>query len=315
MPGRKLTLMARSCTTSIRRHTTAAPAALVPLRMRSPVTSPKTDEAPTTTVITISMGENVPEMTWAQPRRNSQIRVINKSQHIKQGKAVHLLHRESRSPRMTVGQTGAVCTMWRSTPCDTTPTTYSAAIRKSALNASTRGSLGRVMVRPPNVKRYGRGVFHCLFDVRLFQFWIIGDDRYRCLAARQEAQDELHWNTKAADARFPVTPSRSYRDAVEGHRHHYHHAITFGETFARFVLYPYGFDDGLRRGRRVSIFESETCGDKKVPGLSPRALPPGRCHAMRICLENRVPIRAAPESQREGPAAAEKKPYSGGRLP
>jgi|SRR6516162_895841 len=138
MPGKKLTLKARTCTTSVKKQTTAAPAALVRLRVRSPVTSPKMDDTPTTNVIATSTGENVPEITCAQPRRKNQIRLISKSQQQKQGIAVHLLHRESRNPKMTVGHIGAVCTRWRSTPCDTTPTTYSAAIRKTAQNATVR---------------------------------------------------------------------------------------------------------------------------------------------------------------------------------
>jgi len=103
--------------------TAAALAVLVPLRMRNPVTSPKIDEAPTTNVIATSMGENVPEIMCAQPRRKSQIRLISNSQEQKQGSAVHLLHRESRSPKTTVGHIGAVCTTWRNISCDTTPTT------------------------------------------------------------------------------------------------------------------------------------------------------------------------------------------------
>jgi len=138
MPGKKLTLKARTCTASIRRQTAMALAALVPLRMRTPVTSPRIDEAPTTNVIATSTGENVPEITCAQPRRKSHIKPISSSQQQKQGIAVHLLQRESRSPKITVGHIGAVCTTWRSTPCDTTPTTYSAAIRKTAQNARAR---------------------------------------------------------------------------------------------------------------------------------------------------------------------------------
>ena len=138
MPGRKLTLKAMTCAASTRRHTTAALAALVPLRTRSPATSPRIDDNPTTSVIATSMGENVPEMTCAQPRRKSQIRLIISSQQQKQGSAVHLVQRESRKPKMTVGHTGAVWTTWRSTPWDTTPTTYSAAMRKTAHSARAR---------------------------------------------------------------------------------------------------------------------------------------------------------------------------------
>lgn len=148
MPGKKLTFRARTCTASVRRQTTAALAALVPLRMRNPVTSPKIDEAPTTNVIANSMGENVPEITCAQPRRKSQIRPISNSQQQKQGSAVHFAHRESRKPKTTVGHIGAVCTTCRSTSWDTTPTTYSAAIRKTTHNARAREALGWPMALP-----------------------------------------------------------------------------------------------------------------------------------------------------------------------
>ena len=81
---------------------------LVPLLMRIPVAIPRIDAAPTTIVIAISVGEKVPEIRCDQPSRNNQMRLISKSQQMKQGIAVHLLHRESRNPRMTVGHTGAV---------------------------------------------------------------------------------------------------------------------------------------------------------------------------------------------------------------
>jgi len=148
MLGRKLTFKARICSKSVKMHTPTVPAAFVGLRMRRPVPSPKIDEAPATKIIAISIGENVPEITCAQPRRNSQIRLIRKSQQKKQGAAVHLLHRKSRHPNMTVGQTGIVCTRWRSTPCETTPTTYSAAIRRSAQIARACEAFNCFTVRP-----------------------------------------------------------------------------------------------------------------------------------------------------------------------
>jgi hypothetical protein len=41
--------------------------------MRSPVTSAKIEEAPTTSAVATLMGENVPETACAQPRRKSPV--------------------------------------------------------------------------------------------------------------------------------------------------------------------------------------------------------------------------------------------------
>jgi hypothetical protein len=66
------------------------------------------DAAPTTIVIAVSVGENVPVITCARPSRKSQIIDIRKSQRMKHGRDVHLLNSEFLNPATTVIQSGEV---------------------------------------------------------------------------------------------------------------------------------------------------------------------------------------------------------------
>src|SRR6185312_2067731 len=72
------------------------------------LTTPQIDASPTTIVIAVSVGENVPVTIRAQPSRKSQIRIITTAHNTKQGIAAHLLHSEPRSPSTMANHSGAV---------------------------------------------------------------------------------------------------------------------------------------------------------------------------------------------------------------
>jgi hypothetical protein len=57
-------------------------------------TIPTIEADPTTNVISISIGENIPERICAQPRRYNQIAPISTSQKTKHGNAAHLVKAE-----------------------------------------------------------------------------------------------------------------------------------------------------------------------------------------------------------------------------
>ena len=105
-----------------------ATALRVAVLIRSPVTVPNVEAAPTTIVIAISVTVNVPETIRAQPSRNSQIAIIRSSQKRKDGRAAHLLRWERRHPSTIATHRGAVWTTCRTTPCDTAPTTSNATM-------------------------------------------------------------------------------------------------------------------------------------------------------------------------------------------
>ncbi len=67
-----------------------ATALRVAVLIRSPVTIPNVEAAPTPIVIAISVRVNVSETIRAQPSRNSQIAIIRNSQKAKDGRAAHL---------------------------------------------------------------------------------------------------------------------------------------------------------------------------------------------------------------------------------
>jgi hypothetical protein len=128
MAGRKLDRKAVSCRIATSNIIPVADHRLTPLLMPTAVTMPASEANPTTTVIAISVEEKVPETNRAHPSRNIQIALITKNQKTKHGSAAHLLHAERRTPETIAIHRGEVCTMWRITPCDTAPTTSSAAI-------------------------------------------------------------------------------------------------------------------------------------------------------------------------------------------
>lgn len=74
-------------------------------------------------VRTISRGVKCPENTWTQPNRNNQMRAMSRIQMAKHGSEVHFAVSLRRSPRKMGTHNGRVCTMCRSTPLLTAPTT------------------------------------------------------------------------------------------------------------------------------------------------------------------------------------------------
>ncbi len=96
------------------------------VRQRKPTPNPHKHAAPTTTVIAISTAENVPETTWANPARYSQIRAMIPNQNTRHGSAAHLPSWLPRQPNRMGPRSGRVCTACRSTPWLTAPTTRSA---------------------------------------------------------------------------------------------------------------------------------------------------------------------------------------------
>jgi len=128
MAGRRLNRRAVTCsaatsnTMAVAGHPRSAPL------MRTAVIIPTIEASPTITIITISVDEKVPDAIRAQPSRNNHITIISSSQKKRHGSAAHLLQPDWRAPRTMAIQSGAVCTMWRITSCDTAPTTSKAAI-------------------------------------------------------------------------------------------------------------------------------------------------------------------------------------------
>jgi hypothetical protein len=128
MEGRRLNRIAVACSTAARNIIAVADQPRTSPFMPSARIIPTIDAIPTITVIAISVEEKVPETIRAQPSKNSQIAVINRSQNKKHGSATHLLQPERRMLRTMAIQSGDVCTMCRMTPWDTAPTTSKAAI-------------------------------------------------------------------------------------------------------------------------------------------------------------------------------------------
>ena len=97
------------------------------VRHRRPTAKPETLPAPTIKVMAISIGVKCPDTTFAQPRRNSQIRVISPNQTIKHGSEAHFAISRRRSPSRIGTHRGKVWTICRTTPLLTMPTIYNAS--------------------------------------------------------------------------------------------------------------------------------------------------------------------------------------------
>jgi len=140
MVGRKLNRRAITCSPPTSSSAPVPHPTGMPLLIPSALTIPVIEANPTINVIAISVEEKVPETIRAQPRRNSQIAVISSSQKKKHGSAAHLLQPEPRTLRTMAIQSGDVCTMCRTTPCDTAPTTSKAAIMDTQQTVKMRKS-------------------------------------------------------------------------------------------------------------------------------------------------------------------------------
>ena len=127
MGGRRLIRRAPSCRTAKMAATDMALTRLMLVRHRRPTTNPPRHPAPTIKVIATSIGVKCPDTTFAQPSRNSQMRIISNNQMMKHGIAAHLAISRSRSPRRIGKHKGNVCTICRATPWLIMPTTYKAS--------------------------------------------------------------------------------------------------------------------------------------------------------------------------------------------
>ena len=126
MDGRKLIRSATSWRTAKMAATNKALLQLKRVGHRKPTTKPTRLAVPTIMVNATSLGLKCPDITFAQPRRNSQMRLISTSQTMKHGSAAHFAISRWRSPSTIGNHKGRVCTMCRMTPLLTTPTMYNA---------------------------------------------------------------------------------------------------------------------------------------------------------------------------------------------
>jgi hypothetical protein len=88
--------------------------------------------AQTTKVKITSIGVKCPDMTFAQPRRDSQMKVISTSQMTKHGSDAHFAISRPRSPITIGNHNGRGWTAWRKTRLLAAPTMYKATSLASA---------------------------------------------------------------------------------------------------------------------------------------------------------------------------------------
>src|ERR1700719_673991 len=104
--------------------------------------NPTAEATPAINVIAISVVEKCHDWTYTHLNTSSQTIIMAASQIIRQGSADHFANSFPRNPSTIGTQSGSVCTMLRSTPCLTAPTTQSASKMARQQNATHFGSFG-----------------------------------------------------------------------------------------------------------------------------------------------------------------------------
>jgi len=123
MVGGRLTKSVNNCSAPNSRATAPAENGRTAVRQCRAMPNPVAAATPMMSVIAISVGEKCHHWSFVHLNKNSHTIIMAASQMTKQGSADHFANSLPRNPSTMGIHSGSVCTMLRSTPWRTTPTT------------------------------------------------------------------------------------------------------------------------------------------------------------------------------------------------